>query len=260
MVLENLILIIIPPKPYSEIVEILTRATRRTVEILNSESKSSPTLTVVLGAAGSGKSTVIGEFFDRQGTLYLSVDGLYNEIEKSLGTQQERYAWAINQFEALCQRAVCNRLSFILEINGDHKDQYNFVAGARQAGYIIKTIILVTGSHSINWGRVKDQKTNLGYSWTKPELGSSYAKMLRLMAGFINISNYCTVLSTANGLRHILVKLGSQEVYLLNTEDTPKWVHEYIEGPVPITWRFKQEYVGKFLKTYSHIIACVKGK
>lgn len=135
-----------------------------------SMSERKPMLLVYAGPNGSGKSTVT-QFFDKVG-IYTNAD----DIVAATGISNEEVALYVDQMR---YNSIKKKQDFTFETVLSSHYKMDILKKAKENGYFIKCIFILTIDPSVNIARVKARVASGGHDVDKEKIKSRYYKSLK---------------------------------------------------------------------------------
>lgn len=164
-----------------------------------------PKVLVVAGPNGSGKSTV---------TSKLPTCGIYintDDIKKRQGCSDIEAAIAA---ETLREQCVELKLDFTFETVLSTERNLNLLKRAKESGYHIESIFVLTSDENINVDRVCYRFVTGGHDVPEEKIRSRFKKSLTNLPELINLSDVCTVIDNTQCYETIFEKVNeSFEIY-----------------------------------------------
>ena len=158
-----------------------------------------PMVLVFAGPNGSGKSTIT-EYFEIKN--YTNAD----DIVKSMGVSNEEAAEIVQKkrYEAIDKK---EDFSFETVLSSDYS--MNILKKAKDEGYFIKCIFVLTIDPNINYARILSRVEMGGHGVTKEKVYKRYSRSLNNISELINICDILHVYdnsSDENGFSRIIRK------------------------------------------------------
>ena len=139
---------------------------------------------VFAGPNGSGKSS-IKDSYEQEG-LYINAD----EIKKIRGCPDLE---AAEEAERLREDCLQNNRSFTFETVLSTRRNLELLIRAKQAGYYIKSVFVMTSDPEINVFRVKGRVLDGGHDVPPDKVRSRYYKSLQNLRELVALSDECRV-------------------------------------------------------------------
>ena len=178
---------------------------------------NSPIVLVFAGPNGSGKSTVT-KGFDIVGE-YINAD----EIKKEKNCSDLEAA----QFAtALREDAVCNMRSFTFETVLSSSRNVELLKKAKNFGYQIEIVYVLTADPQINVSRVAQRVKNGGHDVPKDKIISRYHKSLDNISAMLKIADIMWVVDNSTEKAELIIYSKDSEVSI---NETPLWSKDKIE-------------------------------
>ena len=186
-----------------------------------------PIVLVFAGPNGSGKSTVtkgfniIGE--------YINAD----EIKKQTAcTDME----AAQHATALREYAVKNRLDFTFETVLSTYRNVELLKKAKEVGYQIEVVFVLTSDPQINVSRVACRVRNGGHDVPKDKIVSRYYKSLGNISDLLKIADVMWVVDNSSDKAELIIHLKNG---VISTKETSYWTTEKIKNLITGTINLK---------------------
>jgi len=166
-----------------------------------------PTVLVFAGPNGSGKST-IANGHPLTG-IYVNAD----DIKQYRGCSDLE---AAQEAELLRERLLSSRSDFTFETVLSTERNLVLLEKAKQAGYHIESIFVLTVDVELNVKRVKARVLKGGHDVPEDKIRSRYSKSLQMLKRLVALSDKCLVIDNTNRPEIIFKKDVDGEVYLSN--------------------------------------------
>lgn len=178
-----------------------------------------PEIIVFAGPNGSGKSTVTSMV--KVILPYINAD----DIKRStLCSDLE----AAKKAEALRVQLVENKIGFTFETVMSTDRNLNLLKKAKENGYFIRCIYVLTCDPNINVLRVQSRKMSGGHDVPKEKILSRYSKALKLLPDLIEVCDICHIYD--NSIEPICIFKKRKSNYFYWENDF--WNKEQIEALV----------------------------
>ena len=139
-----------------------------------------PEIIVFAGPNGSGKSTITGVAYTKGIRYYINAD----EIKRStLCSDME----AAIKAESLREEALQERKDFIFETVLSTERNLNLLRRAKEHGYFIRCIYVLTNSPKVNILRVRARVDDGGHGVPEDKIISRYNKALKLVPELVEL-------------------------------------------------------------------------
>lgn len=182
---------------------------------------------VFAGPNGSGKSTVIQNFL-KKGICpkhYICPDNL---VEKDKKDDEKAYLKAMQNAEDLRNTLIIAGDSFTFETVLSTKGKIDFLLKAKELGYMITTIYIITSDYNINIKRVEARVKSGGHDVPTDKLISRYDRCMSFMKDVIKISDEVKIYDNSTRPVQIFIKTDDGENILLNREQRHSFFDQYI--------------------------------
>ena len=155
---------------------------------------SKPTLWVLSGGNGAGKSTFYRLILEPLGVPFVNADLVARVIDPD-DPEEASYA-AARLAENFRQSMLEARVSFCFETVFSHPSKIDFIASARSLGYCINLVYVGLGDSSLNEARVAQRVSEGGHSVPADKIRKRIPRTLNhvsaavpLVDGFIVVDN-----------------------------------------------------------------------
>ena len=175
-----------------------------------------PRILVFAGPNGSGKTTIT-ECYDIEG-LYINADDIK---AKRLCTDIE----AAVEAESLREDCLRNKRSFTFETVLSTRRNIELLLRAKQAGYHISSVIVVTTDPEINVFRVKSRVRDGGHDVPTEKIRSIYIKTMKNIRDLVLLSDECRIYDNTRMPQIVFIKSGKEQAIYENRY----WPQEKIE-------------------------------
>ena len=194
-------------------------------------SNSNKEIFLFAGPNGSGKSTIVNDFVQAKKcpVYYICPD---NNLDEKLKNNRTAYIKAMQIAELQRYKAVAENKSFSFESVFSTTAKLDFLKYAKQQGYTITAVYIVTRSPQINIQRIRERVLHGGHDVPKNKIISRYYKSLKLMHDcFVVADNFSLFDNSAkkpSKPQLILEKHGSK--ITVNTDyKNPGWIKKYLK-------------------------------
>ncbi len=181
---------------------------------------------VFAGPNGSGKSTVIQNFLE-QGICpehYICPDNL---VQKNKKNDEDAYLKAMQDAEDLRNALIKAGDSFTFETVLSTRGKIDFLLRAKEIGYKITTIYIITPDYNINIKRVEARVKDGGHDVPTDKLISRYNRCMTLIKDVIEISDEVKIYDNSTRPVQIFIKTDDGEMILLNREQRHSFYDKY---------------------------------
>jgi predicted ABC-type ATPase len=181
----------------------------------NTTLEDKPQLLVFAGPNGSGKST-IGKSRQKPG-VYINADDIK---EHRRCTDLE----AAQEAEKIREQCLRKKLDLTFETVLSTDRNLKFIGKAKQAGYHIEAVFVLTADAELNVLRIRSRVMRGGHSVPKNKIRSRYGKSLSNLQKLIALCDECYVFDNTGNPSLIFVWNGLQESIIENDD----WTREKI--------------------------------
>ena len=143
-------------------------------------SEKKPEIIVFAGPNGSGKSTI--SRLAKMIEPYINAD----DIKKALHCSDLE---AAQKAEEMREDCISQRKSFTFETVLSTPRNLNLLTRAKESGYFIRCIYVLTVDYHINIARVKSRQTAGGHGVPEDKIVSRYEKALALLPSLVALSD-----------------------------------------------------------------------
>jgi len=176
-------------------------------------TQQKPVLMIVAGPHGSGKSTLVRGF--PACGIYINAD----DIKQRRGCSDIE---AENEVELIKGNLLSLKKDFTFETALFDESSLVFLEIAKNLGYSIESIFVLTVDPELNSKRIKSRVLKGGFDVIKDKNHSKYKKSLQLLKRLVVLSDFCIVVDNTERPQVIYKKDSIEEIYLSNdfwTED-----------------------------------------
>lgn len=142
------------------------------------QNQKKPEIIVFAGPNGSGKSTITR--FAKVIEPYINADNI-----KSVNHCSDLEAAQLA--EKMREEALSEQKSFTFETVLSTERNLNLLKKAKEQGYFIRCIYVLTCDYGINIARVKSREANGGHGVPEEKIVSRYKKALALIPGIVKV-------------------------------------------------------------------------
>ncbi len=175
------------------------------------EGGNSHRILVFAGPNGSGKSTI---------TKKIPLCGLYvnaDEIKRVSGCSDLE---AAQEAEKLREALLASGKDFTFETVLSTDRNLNLLERAKERGYEIYAIFVLTNDSSINVRRVQNRVNAGGHNVPKEKIVSRYEKSLMNLSKLVRIADHTRVVDNSGDVPAMICEVHGQSVTVY---DTPQW-------------------------------------
>lgn len=181
------------------------------------DKKLKPTILVFAGPNGSGKSTI---------TKYVDIIEPYINADDVKKTNQYSDLEAAIKAEELREKALSSNINFTFETVLSTDRNLNLLKKAKNKGYFIKCIYVLTADPMINVMRVKSRFALGGHDVPQDKILSRYTKALALIPELIEVCDIFHLYDNTTNAFRIFKKRKTEYFYeenqFWNLEDIKK--------------------------------------
>lgn len=173
-----------------------------------------PTLILLVGGNGSGKTTYYERFLKPKGLLFVNADIIAKE---QFGDQAEAKSLDAAQIAADTRyRLLDSKTSFCFETVFSHRSKVDFLAQAKAAGFRVQMIAIYTNDPSLNVARVSQRVGEGGHSVPEEKILSRIPKAYEHMGLAIPLCDEMVLLDNSSIEKPFTLKLALRD---------DKWIH-----------------------------------
>ena len=173
------------------------------------EPKKKPRLLVIAGPNGSGKSTV---------TKGLPLIGLYvnaDEIKRVSGCTDLE---AAQEAEQLRELLLARRADFAFETVLSTDRNLSLLRRAKEAGYEICAVFVLTSDVEINARRVQERAAAGGHDVPEDKIKSRYGKSIRNLSPLVRIADKTRVLDNSGAEPRLICEVEGNAVRIWDND------------------------------------------
>ena len=171
---------------------------------------------VFAGPNGSGKSSITNSY---------THEGLYINADEIKKIRRCSDIDAAVEAENLREDCLLRGMSFTFETVLSTRRNLDILIRAKQSGYYINSVFVMTADPEINVFRVKSRVLNGGHDVPPEKIRSRYEKSLLNLCELISISDECRVYDNTISPVIIFYKVGqNKSIY-----ENPYWTRDRIE-------------------------------
>ena len=179
--------------------------------MFSTDDRKSPRILVFAGPNGSGKSTI---------TKNIPLCGLYinaDEIKRISGCSDME---AAQEAEQLRERLLASGKDFTFETVLSTERNLKLLERARQKGYEIYAVFVLTKDSNINIRRVQNRVQAGGHAVPEEKIVSRYEKSLANLSRLVRIADHTRIVDNSEDLPSLICEIHGQSVTIY---DTPGW-------------------------------------
>ena len=192
-----------------------------------------PTLCVVAGPNGSGKTTTTIQLLDNEWTkdsIYINPDNIAQDTFGDWNSQSAvlKAAERATQMRYECLEQGRN---FVFETVFSAPEKLEFLRKAKEKGFFVRLFYVCTSDPAINVNRITQRYLNGGHEVPISKIISRYYKSLVNMSEAITFVDraYIYDKSVENQLPRLLYRTSNGVVVKQYTDDMPDWAMNLIE-------------------------------
>lgn len=186
-----------------------------------------PTLCIVAGPNGSGKTTTTIQLLENEWTsdsLYINPDNIAQEV---FGDWNSRDSVLKAAQLATEKRYECleKKIDFVFETVFSSDEKLKFLRKAKEEGFFIRFFFVCTSSPTINVNRVLQRYLKGGHEVPISKIISRYYKSLENAAIAIELADRAYIYdnSVENALPQLLYRTVDGKIFKQYTENIPDW-------------------------------------
>jgi len=198
-------------------------------------TKTKPTLCIVAGPNGSGKTTTTIQLLNNEwgaDSLYINPD---NIAQETFGDWNSPEAVLKAAQLATQQRYDClaNRTNFVFETVFSSGEKLEFVRKAKEAGFFVRFFFVCTDNPTINAARIAKRFVEGGHEVPISKIISRYYKSLDNTKEAIRLVDRAYIYdnSVDNRLPQLLYRTIDGKVFKIYQDDIPEWAQALISKP-----------------------------
>lgn len=186
-----------------------------------------PTLCVVAGPNGSGKTTTTVQLLNNEWTsdsLYINLDNIAQETFGDWNSP-EAVVKAAEYATKLRYECLEQRRDFVFETVFSSDEKLEFLKKAKEAGFFIRLFYVCTSDPAINVTRITQRYLNGGHEVPISKVISRYYKSLINAEEAISFVDRAYVYdnSVDNQLPRLLYRTTEGQLFKQYVEDIPEW-------------------------------------
>jgi predicted ABC-type ATPase len=190
-------------------------------------AKKCPTLCVVAGPNGSGKTTTTIQFLNNEwaaDSLYINPDNIAQE-QFGDWNSPEAVLKAAEKASLLRYECLAQEKDFVFETVFSSQEKLDFLKKAKEAGFFIRFFYVCTLNPSINVARITQRYLNGGHEVPISKVISRYYKSLINAEEAISFVDRAYVYdnSVDNQLPRLLYRTTDGKLFKRYTDDIPEW-------------------------------------
>jgi predicted ABC-type ATPase len=186
-----------------------------------------PTLCVVAGPNGSGKTTTTEQLLANEwsaNSLYINPDIIAN-LESGGWNNADAVLKAARRATALRYQCLEKLCDFVFETVFSSAEKLEFLRKAKDAGFFIRLFYVCTSDPAINVARITQRYMNGGHEVPISKIITRYYKSLANAAKAITFVDRAYIYdnSVDNQLPRLLFRMTDGRPYKQYTDDIPEW-------------------------------------
>ena len=190
-------------------------------------TKKRPTLCVVAGPNGSGKTTTTIQLLNNEwaaDSLYINPDNIAQEMFGDWNSP-EAVLKAAEEATRLRYECLDKKKDFVFETVFSSQEKLDFLKKAKVAGFFIRFFYVCTLNPSINVARITQRYLNGGHEVPISKVISRYYKSLINAEEAISFVDRAYVYdnSVDNQLPRLLYRTTDGKLFKRYTDDIPEW-------------------------------------
>ena len=174
---------------------------------------SRPRILVFAGPNGSGKSTI---------TKGIPICGTYVNADEIKRISQCTDLEAAQEADQIRHMLLSAHKDFTFETVLSTDRNLDLLRQAKEQGYEIYAIFVLTNSPYINIKRVKSRVKAGGHDVPEEKIVSRYEKSLRNLSQLIRIADHTRVIDNSGDKPHMICEISNQQLIIWETEDWSK--------------------------------------
>lgn len=190
---------------------------------------------VFAGPNGSGKSTVINairEQTDVKNYLYVNADDIANVFFANEPDYNNRNLMAAKYAEYLRNKYIDEGKDFMFETVLSTERNINLLRRAKQDGYFITGVYVLTRDSEINVERVKNRVLNGGHDVPEDKIRARYDRCLSLIPDFVGTIDNMVLYDNTDNILLTLLKKDRDITVVTNQIQAPDWFDDNILNPI----------------------------
>lgn len=185
-------------------------------------SMSKPRILVFAGPNGSGKSTLTDAY---------KIEGIYINADEIKKVRRCSDLEAATEAELLREDSVSAGRSFTFETVLSTRRNLDFLIRAKDAGYHISSVFVLTTSPEINVLRVRSRVCDGGHDVPADKIRSRYKKAFDNISELAALSDECRIFDNSGIPQIIFLKIGSESHCYENNYWTQEQITKLVKAP-----------------------------
>jgi len=195
-------------------------------------SEKKPTLCIVAGPNGSGKTTTTIQLLENEwaaDSVYINPDNIAQEMFGNWNSPEAVLKAAQHSTE-LRYKCLEEKKNFVFETVFSSDEKLEFIRKAKDAGFFIRVFFVCTEKPSINVLRVTNRFLTGGHEVPISKIVTRYYKSLANAAVAISIVDRAYIYdnSVDNQLPKLICRMVDGALYKQYAEILPNWVQELL--------------------------------
>lgn len=192
-----------------------------------------PTLCIVAGPNGSGKTTTTQQLLESEwsaDSIYINPDNIAQETFGDWNSP-EAIIKAAQYATEMRYECLKKKQDFVFETVFSSDEKLEFVRKAKAAGFFIRLFFVCTDNPSINAKRIAQRVMDGGHEVPISKIISRYYKSIANVAQAIELIDRAYVYdnSVENALPQLLYRTVDGKVFKQYTEDMPEWAEMLVK-------------------------------
>lgn len=197
-------------------------------------TEQKPTLCVIAGPNGSGKTTTTEQLLANEwgaNSLYINPD---NIAEQEFGgwNNSDAVLKAAKRATEMRYQCLAERRDFVFETVFSSAEKLEFLRKAHDEGYFIRFFYVCTKSPEINVARIAKRYMNGGHEVPISKVVTRYFKSLELAKQAIAFVDRAYIYdnSVEDQIPQLLYRTSDGKLFKQYTKDLPDWAKAFIDG------------------------------
>lgn len=187
-----------------------------------------PTLYILVGGNGSGKTTYYDRFLKPAGLLFVNADIIAKDRFGDLAASKSLDAAKIA--EDVRFRLIDEKKSFCFETVFSHISKVDFLAHAKSAGYKIQMIAIYTCDQSLNVARVAQRVEGGGHSVPEEKIVERIPRAYKNMGLALDFCDEMVLLDNSSYEKPYVLKLARvAKKWVFIAEELPAFAVDWVK-------------------------------